>query len=192
LINKLRVYDETIKRTVAARVTNFLKISVAVHGASQFSKPALECLFVMAFELPEVFVMLVLGRAHRSFALSGLKFILFVAPGRRSFHCACPKLLNSDEPWHPAVVIRFQTSKKPPQFYGVVLFQRRFMAPVRPSLKTAGTGQTIRAAALAVQFLFALQWPPLHEVWVCHSIVFVEVRHSTPKPEMESGETPTP
>jgi predicted CXXCH cytochrome family protein len=31
----------------------------------------------------------------------------------------------------------------------------------------AGTGQTVRAAALAVQFLFALQWPPLHEVWVC-------------------------
>ena len=57
---------------------------------------------------------------------------------------------------------------------------------------TAGTGQTVRAAALAVQFLFALQWPPLHEVWVCHSIVFVEVRHSTPKPEMESEETPTP
>jgi len=56
---------------------------------------------------------------------------------------------------------------------------------------TAGTGQTDRAAALAAQFLFALQWPPLHEVWVCPSIVFVEVRHSTPKPEMESGETPT-
>jgi hypothetical protein len=56
----------------------------------------------------------------------------------------------------------------------------------------AEMGQTVRAAALAVQFLFALQWPPLHEVWVSPSIVFAEVRHSTPKPEMESGETPIP
>ena len=94
LINKLRVYDETIKRAVALRVTNLLKISIAMHGASQFSKPALECLFVVAFELPEVFVMLVLGRTHHSVALSGLEFILFVDPGRRSFQFACPGLFS--------------------------------------------------------------------------------------------------
>lgn len=50
---------------------------------------------------------------------------------------------------------------------------------------TAETGQMVRAAALAAQLVFVLQWLPLHEVWVCPLVIFAAVRRSTPKQELE-------